>query len=233
MTTIQESDWIRVQTDLHRQGFALLPHVLTPAQCAALIDGYDQPDAYRKTIKMERHRFGVGEYKYFRYPLPPLIEDIRTNIYPHLAVTANQWMAALHEQTRFPAVHADLLTACRAAGQHLPTVLILKYGAGGFNTLHQDLYGEVYFPLQAVLFLNEPGEDYEGGEFVLTEQVPRAQSKAIVLKPRRGDMLVFTTHFRPVQGSRGYYRVNVKHGVSPLHSGARHTLGIIFHDAVT
>jgi hypothetical protein len=233
MKTIQASDWGRAQADLHAQGYALLPHILSPAECAALVDGYVAPGAYRKTIQMERYRFGAGEYKYYRYPLPPLLADIRATTYPFLAAVANRWMEVLSEPTRFPGAHEDLLSACRAAGQELPTPLILRYGAGGYNTLHQDLYGDVYFPLQAVLFLNEPGVDYTGGEFVLTEQVPRAQSKAMVLQPRRGDMLVLTTRFRPVQGSRGYYRVNVKHGVSPLHSGTRHTLGIIFHDALS
>jgi hypothetical protein len=233
MKNIQTLDWGRAQADLHAQGYALLPQVLSPADCTSLIEGYDTPDAFRKTIRTERHRFGLGEYKYYRYPLPPAIAGIRAEVYPFLAGVANEWMESLGEATRFPPAHADLLAACRAAGQHLPTPLILRYGRGGFNTLHQDLYGEVYFPLQTVLFLNEPGEDFEGGEFVLTEQVPRAQSKAQVLRPRRGDLLVFTTRFRPVRGARGFYRVNVKHGVSPLLSGVRHTLGIIFHDALT
>lgn len=233
MKAIQGSDWSQAQEELHSHGFALLPGVLSATECAALITGYDDPDAYRKTIRMERHRFGLGEYKYFRYPLPPLIEALRSNIYPFLAPVANRWMEVLGEATRFPPDHASLLRACQAAGQQQPTVLILKYGTGGFNTLHQDLYGDVFFPMQAVLFLNEPGEDYSGGEFVLIEQVPRAQSKAMVLCPRRGDMLILTTRFRPVVGGRGYYRANVKHGVSPLHWGTRHTLGIIFHDALT
>ena len=230
---LEEKDWDKTADDLHTRGYALLPKVLSPAECTGLIDAYEAPAVYRKTIQMERYRFGEGAYKYFRYPLPPLIQDIRGAVYPRLASVANRWMEALSEERRFPSVHAALLDACRAHGQEQPTVLILQYGAGGFNTLHQDLYGEVYFPLQLVLFLNEPGEDYTGGEFVLTEQVPRAQSKASVLQPRRGDMLLFTTNFRPVRGSRGYYRVHMKHGVSPVHQGQRHTLGIIFHDAVS
>ena len=180
---------------------------------------------------MERYRFGLGEYKYFQYPLPGLVEDIRRSVYPHLAPVANRWMEALGEKRRYPPEHEALLQVCRDHGQDQPTILILQYGEGGFNTLHQDLYGEVYFPLQLVLFLNEPEEDYTGGEFVLMEQVPRAQSKANVLRPSRGDMLLFTTHSRPARGSRGYYRVHMKHGVSPVHGGKRHTLGIIFHDA--
>jgi hypothetical protein len=188
---------------------------------------------YRKTVVMERHRFGAGEYKYFDYPLPSILETFRTFVYARLSPVANAWMNALHIDQQFPPTHAELLKRCREHNQHRPTVLILKYGSGGYNTLHQDLYGDVYFPLQAVLFLNEPGEDYEGGEFVMVQQTPRAQSKAIVLQPRRGDVLMFTTNFRPVKGSKGYFRANMKHGVSAVHAGKRHTLGIIFHDAVS
>lgn len=230
-TRLQEKDWTAVTEDLHRQGWALLPGVLTTQECGKLIGGYANDSAYRKTITMERYRFGLGEYKYFRYPLPELIQTIRTTIYPYLVPVANRWMEVLHLEKRFPDPLEGLLAECRQHGQTLPTALILQYGPGGHNTLHQDLYGDVYFPMQVVLFLNEPEEDYTGGEFVLTEQVPRAQSKAIVLRPRRGDVLVFTTQFRPVKGSKGYYRVNMKHGVSPLHSGRRYTLGVIFHDA--
>jgi hypothetical protein len=224
-------DWGKTAEHLHRDGYAVLPGVLTLDECKDLISGYGTEARYRKTISMERYRFGSGEYKYFQYPLPPLITTIRECVYPCLAPVANQWMEQLGLETRFPLIHEELKQRCREKGQTKPTVLILKYGAGGFNTLHQDLYGEVYFPMQLVLFLNEPGEDYTGGEFVLTEQIPRAQSKACVVQPRRGDMLLFTTNFRPVKGSRGWYRVNMKHGVSPVHSGSRHVLGIIFHDA--
>ena len=182
---------------------------------------------------MERHRFGLGEYKYFQYPLPELLQNLRTELYPYLVPVANQWMEALKMGKTFPVTHSALLEECARHGQLKPTPLILKYGKGGFNTLHQDLYGEVYFPLQCVLFLNEPGIDYTGGEFVLTQQTPRAQSRAIVLTPKKGDMLIFTTSFRPVQGSRGYYRATIKHGVSEVLRGERHTLGIIFHDAVS
>ncbi len=230
---LNAADWPLVTETLHDKGYAVLPGILPPEACHALIVAYDEPHWYRKTITMERYRFGLGEYKYFAYPLPPLIQLIRETVYTQLAPVANAWMKALNIDTVFPAVHESLKTLCREHNQVKPTVLILKYGQGGHNTLHQDLYGDVFFPLQLVLFLNEPDIDYEGGEFVLTEQVPRAQSKAIVLKPKQGDMLIFTTNFRPVKGSKGYYRVNMKHGVSALHSGQRHTLGIIFHDATS
>lgn len=182
---------------------------------------------------MERYRFGLGEYKYFNYPLPDLIQTIRKTIYPSLAPIANYWMKVLNIDTKFPDTFQELQARCHANNQLKPTVLILKYGKGGHNTLHQDLYGDVYFPIQTVLFLNKPDEDFTGGEFVLTQQTPRAQSKVIVLKPKKGDMLIFTTNFRPVKGSKGYYRVNMKHGVSEIQSGERHTLGIIFHDALS
>jgi uncharacterized protein len=224
---------MKLEQDLNNKGFAIIKNVLSKAECDQLIQDYNADDRYRKTITMERYRFGLGEYKYFRYPLPDLINNIRETVYPQLVPVANQWMALLNIDTRYPPTHPELKAICHDKGQTRPAILILKYGKDGFNTLHQDLYGEVYFPMQAVLFLNQPGADYTGGEFVLTEQVPRAQSKANVLQPERGDMLIFTTSFRPVKGSRGYYRVNMKHGVSPLHSGERHTLGIIFHDALS
>lgn len=230
---IQSLDWAGAQQELHDKGYALLPQVLNAAECAQLIRQYQAAPLYRKTIVMERYRFGLGEYKYFRYPLPPLLQDIRQSVYPHLVPVANTWMKVLNEARQYPPTHAGLQELCRQQGQVEPAVLILQYGAGGHNTLHQDLYGDVYFPIQLVMFLNEPGKDYTGGEFVLTQQVPRAQSKAIVLTPRQGDFLLFTTNFRPVKGSKGYYRVNMKHGVSEVHSGHRYTLGIIFHDAQT
>ena len=233
ITRIQQQDWDSITGNLHSKGFSVVENVLTAAECRQLISDYQQKDNYRKTIVMERYRFGIGEYKYFSYPLPDLITNIRQTVYKYIAPVANKWMEVLNIDKTFPATHPELQDLCKRNGQDKPTVLILKYGAGGFNTLHQDLYGDIYFPMQVVLFLNEPEEDYTGGEFVLTEQIPRAQSKANVLKPRRGDMLIFTTNFRPVKGSKGYYRVNMKHGVSPLHNGNRHTLGIIFHDALT
>jgi len=228
---IDQFDWQGIAGRMNDTGYAILQNVLTDAECNALKAQYDNNALYRKTIVMERYRFGLGEYKYFSYPLPPVIEQLRQIIYPRLAPVANKWMEILGIENRFPAIHADLLELCHAHNQTRPTPLILRYGMGGYNTLHQDLYGEVFFPMQMVLFLDEPGKDYEGGEFVLIEQRPRAQSKAIVLKPKKGDILVFTTNFRPVKGSRGYYRVNMKHGVSEVTAGNRHTLGIIFHDA--
>lgn len=230
---LQAKNWEEITDKLNGNGFALVEKVLSPEACKALIDLYQVKETYRKTVVMERYRFGLGEYKYFQYPLPQIIADIRKTVYPYLAKVANKWMEVLNIDQHFPLEHEVLKAQCHDAGQTKPTVLILKYGEGGFNTLHQDLYGDIYFPMQLVLFLNEPDEDYSGGEFVLTEQIPRAQSKANVLKPRRGDMLLFTTNFRPVKGNKGYYRVNMKHGVSPLHGGSRYTLGIIFHDALT
>jgi len=228
---LQQTDWQKTTEDLHRNGHAVVPELLTKEECSGLILGYDTGAHYRKTINMERYRFGSGEYKYFQYPLPGQIAGIRETVYPWLVPVADRWMEQLGIELKFPSSHEQLKQRCREKGQTKPTVLILRYGEGGFNTLHQDLYGEVYFPIQLVLFLNQPGRDYTGGEFVLTEQIPRAQSKAIVLQPRQGDMLLFTTSFRPVKGSRGWYRVNMKHGVSPVTGGSRHTLGIIFHDA--
>jgi len=224
--------WQTTAEEMNQKGYAVVPKLLTDDNCRQLISDYNQPRFYRKTITMERYRFGLGEYKYFDYPLPGLIQTIRENVYPHLSSIANDWMTALKIDKHFPDSFTELQTLCHTNNQTKPTVLILKYGKGGHNTLHQDLYGEIFFPMQAVLFLNEPDKDYTGGEFVLTQQTPRAQSKAIVLKPKKGDMLIFTTNFRPVKGRKGYYRVNMKHGVSELHDGERHTLGIIFHDAL-
>lgn len=238
-TRLAQIDWAAVTENMNETGFALVPEVLTKDQCNDLIGQYDNPALYRKTITMERYRFGLGEYKYFGYPLPDLIQTIRTNVYPWLAPIANGWMQDLQIDKSFPGSFEELQSLCHARQQDKPTVLILKYGKGGHNTLHQDLYGDIFFPIQLVLFLNEPGVDYTGGEFVLLQQTPRAQSKAVVLQPRKGDMLLFTTNFRPVRSTsagapgrgRGYYRVNMKHGVSEVRTGGRHTLGIIFHDA--
>jgi hypothetical protein len=230
---LQTKNWHEIAEQLNERGFAIVENVLSPNQCENLIAGYNNENTYRKTVVMERYRFGIGEYKYFQYPLPQLVTDIRQTVYPHLARIANKWMEVLNINKTFPLVHEELKAQCYDAGQTKPTILILKYGEGGFNTLHQDLYGDIYFPMQLVLFLNEPDEDFTGGEFVLTEQIPRAQSKANVLMPKKGDMLLFTTNFRPVKGNKGYYRVNMKHGLSPLHSGTRHSLGIIFHDALS
>jgi uncharacterized protein len=230
---IATADWPAVTESMHDRGYAIVPKLLNAVECEDLKATYSKQQLYRKTIVMERYRFGLGEYKYFNYPLPPLIQSIRETVYPKLAPIANAWMRALNIEESFPESHAEMQSRCWAENQQKPTVLILKYGIGGHNTLHQDLYGEVYFPLQIVLFLSEPERDYTGGEFVLTQQTPRAQSKAIVLKPQQGDMLIFTTNFRPVKGSKGYYRANMKHGVSEVRTGERYTLGMIFHDALT
>lgn len=230
---ISSVDWQNVGEEMHAKGYAIVPKFLSQEQSDKLIQGYNSASLYRKTVVMERYRFGLGEYKYFKYPLPDLIRELRENIYPKLAPIANMWMKALKLDRKFPDSLQDLQRFCHANNQLKPAVLILKYGTGGHNTLHQDLYGEIFFPIQTVFFLNEPDLDYTGGEFVLTQQTPRAQSKAIVLKPGKGDMLIFTTNFRPVKGSKGYYRVNMKHGVSEIHAGERHTLGIIFHDATS
>lgn len=213
---------------LNQQGFVIIPGVWTKSLCRQMTSLYDAPQHFRKTISMERYRFGLGEYKYFTYPLPRHIQELRTALYEAIAPVANMWSKALHLDIHYPPTHDEFLEFCKKHNQSLATPLMLRYGPGGYNTLHQDLYGDIYFPFQAVVFL---GEDYTGGEFVLTQQVPRAQSKAQVLQPAQGDVLIFTTRFRPQQGSKGYYRVNVKHGVSPVHTGERHTLGIIFHDA--
>lgn len=226
-------DWKVVAKEMHDKGYALVRQVLPDQHCERFIQDYDMADGYRKTVTMERHRFGLGEYKYFDDPLPELIETAREEIYPRLAPIANTWAERLKMEVRFPMSFDGLRKLCHENGQMKPTPLILKYGPGGYNTLHQDLYGEIYFPIQLAFFLNEPDEDYTGGEFVLTEQTPRAQSRAIVLRPRKGDMIIFTTNFRPVKGSRGYYRAAMRHGVSEVLTGERHTLGIIFHDAVS
>jgi len=228
---IELLNWSRITEDLNENGYAVASNILTDAECDEFVHQYKNEALYRKTINMERYRFGFGEYKYFQYPLPGLVQQLRENVYPKLAPIANNWMRVLNIDKHFPQSLTGLLDLCHAQNQPRPTPLLLQYGKGGYNTLHQDLYGNIYFPMQVVLFLNQPDEDYRGGEFVLVEQTPRAQSKAIVLKPGKGDMLLFTTNFRPVKGSKGYYRANMKHGVSELTEGRRHTLGIIFHDA--
>ncbi|OFY50356.1 MAG: prolyl 4-hydroxylase subunit alpha [Bacteroidetes bacterium GWF2_41_31] len=228
---IASINWQNIVEEMHENGFAIIPKLLSNDQCTELINGYNNSNTFKKTVVMERYRFGLGEYKYFNYPLPNLIQSIRESIYPKLAPIANAWMKVLNVDMVFPEIHQEFLKQCNENNQTKATVLMLKYEKGGHNTLHQDLYGDLYFPIQTVLFLNEPDLDFTGGEFVLTQQNPRAQSKAIVLKPKKGDMLIFTTNFRPVKGSKGYYRVNMKHGVSEIHSGERHILGIIFHDA--
>jgi len=230
---LQKTDWEIIESEMHQNGYAIVPGILSDDQCEVLKTEYQNSALYRKTVIMERYRFGLGEYKYFNYPLPDIIQGIRTAIYPKLAAIANVWFNVLKIDQQFPSTHGELLKQCHLNNQKKATVLILKYGKGGFNTLHQDLYGDIYFPIQTVMFLSEPDKDFTGGEFVLTQQIPRAQSKAIVLNPKKGDMLIFTTNFKPEKGTKGYYRVNMKHGVSEVKSGERYTLGIIFHDAIS
>ena len=218
--------------NLDSYGFVKLASYLSKEECEGLINLYQKENLYRSTINMQRYRFGKGEYKYFSYPLPTIIKELRENFYPQLATIANEWMKRLSVDTVFPNAHAELVEQCNRKQQKRPTPLILKYEEGGYNTLHQDLYGEVYFPFQVVLLLSQPMVDFEGGEFVLVEQLPRAQSKAHVIHLHQGDALIFTTNFRPILGTKGYYKAKMKHGVSPLQAGKRFALGIIFHDAL-
>jgi uncharacterized protein len=218
--------------DLDSHGCAVLNGILSPDECTALAETYTRDELFRSRIVMSRHGFGRGEYKYFSYPLPEKITALRECLYPELAKVANRWNEALGVATRFPERHEDFLARCHEAGQTKPTPLLLQYGPGDYNCLHQDLYGEHVFPLQVAFLLSEPGRDFYGGEFVLTEQRPRMQSRVEVVPLRQGDGVVFPVHHRPVQGSRGVYRVHMRHGVSRIRSGHRHTLGIIFHDAI-
>jgi hypothetical protein len=217
--------------DLNARGWAVLPRLLTRDACAQVASWYAAEDRFRTRVKMARHGFGRGEYRYFSYPLPGLVQSLRSSLYPHLATVANAWHGRLGLAARFPDNHAEYLQRCHAAGQVNPTPLLLQYGAGDFNCLHQDLYGEESFPLQAAILLSAPGSDFEGGEFVLTEQRPRMQSRVEVVPLNQGDAVVFAVNNRPVQGTRGEYRVKLRHGVSTVRRGHRHTLGIIFHDA--
>ena len=224
-------DWDATRRELDAHACAVLPGVLPMEACNALAASYESDDPFRSRVVMARHGFGRGEYKYFRYPLPEVIAALRTALYPPLAEIANSWNAAMGIDVRYPPDHAAFLERCHRAGQTKPTPLLLRYGEGDYNCLHQDLYGEHVFPLQATVLLSEPGRDFTGGEFVLTEQRPRMQSRAEVVPLRQGDAVIFPVHHRPVQGSRGSYRVNLRHGVSRIRSGRRYTLGIIFHDA--
>lgn len=223
-------DWTAVEAELDGHGCAVLPGLLGRGDCDRIATMYDG-DHFRSHIVMARHGFGKGEYKYFAYPLPEIVAALREALYPCLVPLANRWNAALGGATRYPLEHAAFLARCHAAGQSRPTPLLLRYETGDYNCLHQDLYGEHVFPLQVAVLLSEPGRDFSGGEFVLTEQRPRMQSRAEVVPLRQGDAVAFAVHHRPVQGSRGLYRVNLRHGVSRLRAGRRHTLGIIFHDA--
>jgi len=224
-------DWAAAAAHLDKEGWAILPSLLAAEECDGVARLYDAEDGFRSRVVMARHGFGRGEYRYFAYPLPPLIADLRMQLYSRLALIANRWHALMGMEVRFPADHADFLERCHAAEQRRPTPLLLRYGPGDYNCLHQDLYGEHIFPLQVATLLSEPGADFEGGELVLTEQRPRMQSRAMVVPSRKGDAVVFAVNARPVQGTRGPYRVMMRHGVSMVRSGSRHTLGIIFHDA--
>jgi hypothetical protein len=223
--------WGRVEAELDEYGCAVLEHLLTPEECDAIAAMYPDDAEFRSRVVMTRHGFGRGEYKYFRYPLPGLVEQLRACLYLRLAPIANQWNQALRIDVRYPETHAEFLERCHGAGQRRPTPLLLQYGEGDYNCLHQDLYGEHVFPIQVAVLLSEPGRDFSGGDFVLTEQRPRMQSRVEVVPLRQGDAVAFAVHHRPVQGTRGTYRVNLRHGVSRIRGGHRHTLGIIFHDA--
>jgi hypothetical protein len=219
------------ETALDAQGWAVLPGLLAAGECAAMAAWYPDSDKFRSRVRMAQHGFGRGEYQYFAYPLPAPVAALRTRLYAALAPVANRWNAAVGNDIRYPATHAAFLERCHAAGQTRPTPLLLRYGPGDYNCLHQDLYGEHVFPLQVAILLSAPGDDFTGGEFVLTEQRPRMQSRASVVPLGQGDAVVFAVHHRPVQGTRGIYRTMLRHGVSTVRGGQRHTLGIIFHDA--
>ncbi len=227
---IPDYDWMQMAAELDGFGCAVLPQLLDPDACAALAGGYET-GAFRSHVHMARHGFGRGDYKYFAYPLPDIVADLRASLYPRLQPVANLWNMRMGIATSYPATHKDFIARCHAAGQRRPTPLLLNYRPGDYNCLHQDLYGEHVFPLQVAVLLSQPGEDFTGGEFVLTEQRPRMQSRAEVVPLTRGDAVVFAVHNRPVSGSRGSYRVNLRHGVSRIRSGQRRALGIIFHDA--
>ena len=224
-------DWPAIAADLDAHGCAVIGPLLSVERCNALAELYPEDAVFRSRVIMARHGFGRGEYKYFAYPLPDVIADLRTALYPRLAGVANRWNEAMGIAVRYPDRHEAYLQRCHGAGQTRPTPLLLQYGPGDYNCLHQDLYGEHVFPLQATVLLSRPGEDFTGGEFVLTEQRPRMQSRAEVVPLRQGEIVIFPVHHRPVQGTRGVYRVNMRHGVSRVRSGRRHTLGVIFHDA--
>jgi hypothetical protein len=228
---LADCDWAAVHGSLNERGVACVPGLLQPSECAHMVDLYAREEGFRSRIVMARYGFGQGEYRYFSYPLPPMVSSLRASLYPHLVSTANRWNELLRFEARYPGEHAAFLERCHAAGQRLPTPLLLRYGPGDYNCLHQDVYGEHVFPLQGAILLSEPGRDFAGGEFVMTEQRPRAQSRVEVTALRQGDLVLFAVRDRPVQGTRGIFRVKHRHGVSRLRSGQRHTLGIIFHDA--
>jgi hypothetical protein len=223
--------WPRVARELDAQGSAVIERLISPKECAALAGLYANDALFRSRVVMAKHGFGRGEYKYFSYPLPGLVGELRSALYPPLADIANRWNEEMGIEARFPAKHSEFLKRCHGAGQRRPTPLLLQYGAGDYNCLHQDLYGEHVFPLQLTILLSQPGRDFAGGEFVMTEQRPRMQSRAEVVALGKGDAVIFAVRDRPVRGARGVYRVRLRHGVSRVRSGRRHTAGIIFHDA--
>jgi uncharacterized protein len=224
-------EWPRVDEQLQARGWAIVPNLLPPDTCCAVRELYPHPEHFRSRIVMGRHGFGRGEYQYFADPLPPLVQTLREHLYAGLVGVANRWHESLGQDGRFPPTHGEFRARCHEAGQTRPTPLLLQYEAGDYNCLHQDLYGAHVFPVQVACLLSQPGVDFEGGEFVLTEQRPRMQSRAHVVPLGQGDAVAFAVHHRPVQGTRGTYRVNLRHGVSEIRRGHRHTLGIIFHDA--
>lgn len=228
---IDALDWDVHAAALERDGNTIVRGLLDDGECDRLAASYQDDTAFRKTVVMARHNFGRGEYRYFRYPLPTVVASLRENLYRHLAPIANRWQAALGDTRHFPESYAAFLSECHAVGQARPTPLLLSYAAGDYNCLHQDLYGDYVFPLQAAILLSRPGSEFTGGEFVLTEQRPRMQSRVEVVDLTRGDAVIFPVHLRPCLGTRGYYRVNMRHGVSRIRSGTRLTAGIIFHDA--
>jgi uncharacterized protein len=228
---VERIDWERIYADLDAHGWAIAPKLLTPAEADAVAGLYDRSDGFRSHVIMGRHGFGRGEYKYFSYPLPPIIQSLRAATYPHLVPVANKWHERMSKEVRFPANHAAFLDRCHKAGQVRPTPLLLQYAPDYYNCLHRDLYGEHVFPIQIAILLDQPGEDFEGGEFVMTEQRPRMQTRAMVLPLKKGDAAIFAVNSRPMKGVRGDYQVKLNHGVSKLYSGKRHTVGVIFHDA--
>lgn len=233
MTRLEDKfDWIKAQAQLDERGFSLIPGALDKTICEELAGYYADDRHFRSRIEMARYSFGQGEYKYFNYPLPAVVQELRVSIYPQLSPLANEWIERLGGKTpRYPATLTEFVEKCHRARQKRPTPLLLKYGAGDFNCLHQDLYGEIAFPFQVTFFLSQRGKDFEGGEFILAEQRPRRQSRVEALAPEQGDAVVFSVQHRPVRGARGYYGATLRHGVSTVRSGQRYTLGIIFHDA--
>jgi hypothetical protein len=228
---IDRYDWDNTRAELNAAGWSMLPGLLTSSEADAVAALYSHDRGFRSTVVMARHGFGRGEYKYFSYPLPPLVAELRARIYPYLSPIANRWNELMGIDVRFPDEHEEFITRCHHAGQKRPTPLVLKYGEGDYNALHQDLYGEHVFPLQVAFLLSDPQTDFTGGEFVLTEQRPRMQTRAEVVPLRKGDAVIFAVHHHPQKGTKGFYRVNMRHGVSRLRSGHRYTMGVIFHDA--